>query len=176
MRVGIGYDSHRFEEGRPLILGGVEIPDHPGLAGHSDGDALAHAVTDALLGAAAAGNIGTHFPPSGDRWKDADSMLLLGEALRVVGRRNYQLVNIDATIVCETPRLAPWIDEMRRRLGEVLAVGPGFVSVKGKTNEGLGWIGAGEGLAVHAVVLIDTIEGFPEGTVGGGAGGGGLPL
>ena len=159
MRVGTGYDSHRFGEGRKLILGGVHIPDHAGLLGHSDGDAVAHAVIDAILGAAAAGNVGSHFPPSDDAWKNADSMELLRKAVHILEARNYQVVNVDVTVVCETPRIGPWVDGMRERLGEVLRVGASAVSVKGKTNEGMGWIGRGEGLAVHAVALIDSITG-----------------
>jgi len=162
MRIGTGYDSHRFAEGRPLILGGVTIPDHPGLTGHSDGDAVAHAVIDALLGAAAAGNVGSHFPPSDDAWKDADSMDLLRRAVLVLEERNYQVVNVDVTVVAETPRIGPWFEAMRTRLGGILHVGPDGVSVKGKSNEGLGWIGAGDGLAVHAVALIDAVEGFDD--------------
>ena len=157
MRIGTGYDSHRFDAARPLILGGVTIPDHAGLRGHSDGDAVCHAVTDAILGAAAAGDIGAHFPPSDDRWKGADSLDLLRSAVEVLERRNYQVVNVDVTVVCETPKIGPWAEAMRGRLGAVLRIGPDFVSVKGKTNETLGWIGAGEGLAVHAVALIDRI-------------------
>lgn len=159
MRVGIGYDSHRFDEGRPLVLGGVSIPGHAGLSGHSDGDAVAHAVIDALLGAAAAGNVGSHFPPSDERWKDADSMELLRRAVRVMEGRNYQVVNVDVTVVCESPRIEPWIEDMRDVLGDALGIGPTHVSVKGKSNEGMGWIGAGEGMAVHAVVLVDTVDG-----------------
>lgn len=157
MRVGIGYDSHRFDPARPLILGGVAIPGHPGLRGHSDGDAVCHAVTDALLGAAGAGDIGRHFPPSDDTWKGADSVELLRTAVGVLERANYQVVNVDVTVVCESPKIGPVAAAMRECLGEVLRVGPDFVSVKGKTNEGLGWIGAGEGLAVHAVALVDRI-------------------
>lgn len=157
MRIGTGYDSHRFDEARPLVLGGVTIPDHAGLRGHSDGDAVCHAVTDALLGAAAAGDIGSHFPPSDDRWEGADSVELLRRAVEVLERRNYQVVNVDVTVICETPKIGPRADAMRARLGEVLRIGPDFVSVKGKTNETLGWIGAGEGLAVHAVALIDRV-------------------
>jgi 2-C-methyl-D-erythritol 2,4-cyclodiphosphate synthase len=160
MRVGIGYDSHRFEADRDLVLAGVRIPDHAGLSGHSDGDAVAHAVIDALLGAAAAGDVGSHFPPSDDAWKNADSMDLLARAVHVLESRNYQVVNVDVTVVCESPRLAPHVEAMRRRLGEVLRVGFGAVSVKGKTNEGMGWIGRGEGIAVHAVALVDAIGGF----------------
>lgn len=163
MRIGTGYDSHRFAEGRPLILGGVRIPDHAGLSGHSDGDAVAHAVIDALLGAAAAGNVGSHFPPTDDRWKDADSMELLRRAVQVLEGRNYQVVNVDVTVVCESPKIGPWVDAMRDALGAVLRIGPGGVSVKGKTNERMGWIGRGEGVAVHAVALIDSAAGFGPG-------------
>jgi 2-C-methyl-D-erythritol 2,4-cyclodiphosphate synthase len=160
MRVGTGYDSHRFQEGRELILGGVHIPDHAGLSGHSDGDAIAHAVIDAVLGAAAAGNVGSHFPPDDDEWKDADSMELLRRAVHVLESRNYQVVNVDVTVVCESPKIGPYADAMRSRLGEILRVGSSAVSVKGKSNEGMGWIGRGEGLAVHAVALIDSVGGF----------------
>jgi 2-C-methyl-D-erythritol 2,4-cyclodiphosphate synthase len=160
MRVGTGYDSHRFAEGRDLVLGGVLIPDHPGLLGHSDGDAVAHAVIDAILGAAAAGNVGNHFPPSDDAFKDADSLELLRKAVQVLEARNYQVVNVDVTVICESPRIAPWVDAMRERLGEVLRIGAGGVSVKGKSNEEMGWIGRGEGLAVQAVALIDSMGGF----------------
>ncbi len=173
MRVGIGYDSHRFAPGRPLVLGGVTIPGHPGLAGHSDGDAVTHAILDALLGAAGAGDIGSHFPPSDERWKDADSMDLLRRALGLLEGRNYQVVNVDVTVICESPRIGPYVGAMRDRLGELLGIGPDFVSIKGKTNEGMGWIGVGEGLAVHAIALVDTIR-EPTGLAGGG--GGALPL
>ncbi len=173
MRIGQGYDSHRFAEDRPLVLAGVHIPDHPGLIGHSDGDAVAHAVIDALLGAAATGDVGTHFPPSDDTWKDADSMALLRRIVFVLESKNYQVVNVDVTVVCESPRIAPYAGDMRQRLGEALGIGPGSVSVKGKSNEGMGWIGAGEGLATLAVVLIDSIGGF-DGTWG--ATDEGLPL
>jgi 2-C-methyl-D-erythritol 2,4-cyclodiphosphate synthase len=160
MRVGVGYDSHRFEEGRRLVLGGVHIPEHKGLAGHSDGDAVAHALIDALLGAVGAGDVGSHFPPSDHSWKDADSMDLLARAVNILESRNYQVVNVDITVVCESPRLAPYVEAMRGRLGDVLRVGPGAVSVKGKTNEGMGWIGRGEGIAAHAVALVEAIGGF----------------
>ena len=173
MRVGIGYDSHRFAAGRPLILGGIHIPDHPGLAGHSDGDAIVHAVIDALLGAACIGDIGSHFPPSDERWRGADSIDLLQRTMGLLEGRNYQVVNVDVTVICESPRIGPHSLAIRIRLGQMLNVGPDFVSVKGKTNEGMGWIGAGEGLAVHAVALVDTIRG-PLGLTGGG--GGALPL
>lgn len=157
MRVGQGYDSHRFDDTRDLVLGGVRIAGHAGLSGHSDGDAVAHAVIDAILGAASAGDVGSHFPPGDDRWRGADSMDLLRRAVRVLEGRNYQIVNVDVTVVCESPKIGPLADEMRRGLGAALDIAPDFVSVKGKTNEGMGWIGAGEGLAVHAVALIDSI-------------------
>ena len=158
MRVGIGYDSHCFEEGRPLVLGGVTIPNHPGLASHSDGDVVSHALIDALLGAVGAGDVGSHFPPGDERWRDADSMDLLRRTLVVLEGRNYQVVNVDLTVICETPRIAPHAGAIRDRLGALLGVGPEFVSVKGKTNEGMGWIGAGEGLAVQAVALVDMMR------------------
>lgn len=157
MRVGIGYDSHRFEAGRPLILGGVRIPSDRGLAGHSDGDAIAHAVTDAILGAAALGDIGTHFPPGEPQWKDADSIELLRAATERAAAENYQVVNVDVTVICEAPRLGPHVGAMRERLAATIGIGPQHVSIKGKTNEGMGWIGSGEGLAVVAVALVDRI-------------------
>ncbi len=156
-RVGTGYDSHRFDTARPLILGGVEIPDHAGLAGHSDADAVAHAVTDAILGAVAAGNIGTHFPPTDDRWEGADSIELLRRATEVLQDRGYRVGNVDVTVVCESPKIGPHAEAMVRRLGEALSLAPELISVKGKSNEGLGWIGRGEGIAVHAVALVTPI-------------------
>jgi 2-C-methyl-D-erythritol 2,4-cyclodiphosphate synthase len=159
MRIGHGYDSHRFAEGRRLVLGGVEIPSERGLAGHSDADAVAHAVTDALLGAAGLGDIGRHFPPSDAEWKDADSMLLLARVVALVEEAGHGIGNVDVTVVTEAPRIGPHVDAMRRRLAETLRVGVDRVSVKGKSNEGLGWIGAGEGLACFAVVLLDRSSG-----------------
>ena len=159
MRIGVGYDSHRFAPGRRLILGGVEMAHDRGLDGHSDADALAHAVTDALLGAAGLGDIGRHFPPDDARWRGADSIELLRVAGQLAAEQNYQVVNIDATIVCEAPKLAPYIDRMCTCLAGALGIAPRLVSVKGKTNEGMGWIGRGEGIAAIAVVLIDRIEG-----------------
>ncbi|HVY78550.1 MAG TPA: 2-C-methyl-D-erythritol 2,4-cyclodiphosphate synthase [Solirubrobacterales bacterium] len=150
MSVGIGYDSHRFEEGRRLVLGGVEI-DHPrGLAGHSDADVLAHAVIDALLGAAGAGDIGTHFPDDDETWRDADSVDLLRTAVGIVAGR---IVNIDATLICEEPRLGPHRAEMERILAEVTSA---RVSVKATSNEGMGWIGRGEGIACIAVASVES--------------------
>jgi 2-C-methyl-D-erythritol 2,4-cyclodiphosphate synthase len=155
VRVGFGYDSHRFDPSRPLILGGVRFPDHAGLTGHSDADAVCHAVTDAILGAAALGDIGSHFPPSDDRWKGADSIDLLERAVAVLGRKGYRVVNVDVTVICQTPKIGPRAAEMRGRLAAALQTGVDFVSVKGKTNEQLGWIGRSEGIGVHAVALID---------------------
>jgi 2-C-methyl-D-erythritol 2,4-cyclodiphosphate synthase len=157
MRVGTGYDSHRFDTERPLVLGGVRIPDHAGLTGHSDGDAVAHAVIDAVLGAAGAGDVGRHFPPSDERWRGADSIGLLERATEVLHSHDYRVVNVDVTVVCETPRIGPHARAMAERLAHALSVGPDLVSVKGKTNEGMGWIGRGEGVAVHAVALVERI-------------------
>ena len=158
MRVGIGYDSHRFAPGRPLILGGVHIPHDLGLTGHSDADVAAHAVTDAILGAAALGDIGTHFPPDDERWRGADSIELLRAAVRILEERNFQVVNVDVTLVLEAPKLRPHVDAMRARLADALAISPENVSVKGKTNEQMGWIGRGEGVAGMAVALIDAVR------------------
>jgi len=146
-RVGIGYDSHRFAEGRPLILGGVEIPYERGLTGHSDADVLTHAIIDAVLGAAGAGDIGTHFPPSEERWRDADSIELLAAVLEKIGGR---VVNVDATVICEEPRIGPHREAIEARLGEAIGAP---VSIKASTNEGLGAIGRGEGMAAIAVAL-----------------------
>ena len=156
MRVGTGYDSHRFDEARSLVLGGVTIPGHAGLSGHSDGDAVAHAVIDAVLGAASAGDVCSHFPPTDDAWKGADSIRLLGKAVEVLQARGWRVVNVDVTVVCESPKIRPHADGMRACLAGALGVAAERVSIKGKTNEGLGWIGAGEGIAVHAVALIES--------------------
>lgn len=158
LRVGIGYDSHRFDPERPLVLGGVVIPDHPGLAGHSDGDAIAHAVIDAVLGATGLGDVGAHFPPGDDRWRGADSIDLLERATDLLTERGHRVVNVDVTVVCERPRIGPHAAAMGARLAEALRVAPDRVSVKGKSNEGMGWIGRGEGLAVHAVALVEREE------------------
>lgn len=154
MRVGIGYDSHRFAPGRRLVLGGIEIPSERGLSGHSDADVVAHAIADALLGAAALGDIGTHFPPSDPRWKDADSLELLAQVRRWLTERGYRVGNVDVTIVCEAPRLGPFIAEMRARLAATLEIETERISIKAKTNEGMGWIGRGEGVAALAVAVL----------------------
>lgn len=154
-RVGIGYDSHRLVEPGPLLLGGVTIPYQRGLAGHSDADALAHALIDALLGAAGLGNIGRLFPDDDERWRGADSMQLLAETWRRVAAEGWQLGNVDATIITEAPRLGPYLDEMSARLGAVLGTEPDRVNVKAKTNEGMGFLGRGEGIAVLAVTVLE---------------------
>jgi 2-C-methyl-D-erythritol 2,4-cyclodiphosphate synthase len=159
MRVGIGYDSHRFADNRKLILGGIEIPFTKGLTGHSDADAVAHAITDAMLGAAALGDIGTHFPPSEPEFKDADSIELLRRANELLEGQGYQVVNIDVTIICELPKIGPHAAAMRDRIAGTLGIGAKHVSIKAKTNEGMGWIGRGEGIAVIASALIATVEG-----------------
>jgi 2-C-methyl-D-erythritol 2,4-cyclodiphosphate synthase len=159
MRVGLGYDSHRFADGRRLVLGGVEIAHERGLDGHSDADAVAHAITDALLGATGLGDIGRHFPPDDEQWRDANSIELLRRVAQLAAEHNYQVVNVDVTIVCEAPRISTHADAMRERLAGALVIAPSAVSVKGKTNEGMGWIGAGEGVAAMAVVLVDRVEG-----------------
>lgn len=158
MRVGVGYDSHRFDDTRPLVLGGVAIPAEPGLRGHSDGDAVAHALTDALLGAAGLGDIGGLFPDDDPELAGADSLTFLAEAVRRLESENYQVVNVDVTVIAERPRVAPVADRMAARLAAVLHADPARVSVKGKSNEGMGWIGRGEGLAVIAVASIAQIE------------------
>lgn len=153
-RVGIGYDSHRFVDGRSLILGSVHVPHDQGLAGHSDADAVAHAVTDAILGAAGAGDIGRHFPDTDPIWKDADSMALLDRAVAIVRARGYRVRQADVTIVAERPKLAAHADRMAAALAARLGIGAGDVGVKAKTNEGMGWIGRGEGIAVIAVATL----------------------
>lgn len=155
MRIGFGYDSHRFTDGRPLILAGQVIPFSRGLAGHSDADAVAHALIDAMLGAAAIGNIGTLFPDSDQRWKNADSMDLLRSAYELVLARGWKLAQADITIIVEQPRLAPHLPAMTRALAGALGLTDDFISVKPKTNEGMGFIGRGEGIAVMAVALLE---------------------
>lgn len=154
MRIGFGYDSHRFDAGRPLVLGGVLISGAPGLKGHSDADALVHALIDALLGAAALGDIGSHFPDSDPQWKGADSMALLAAVVDEVRTAGFSVVNVDATVICERPKLRPHVDAIRMRLAGALGCGVGAVSVKGKTNEGMDDVGAGVGVEVHCAVLL----------------------
>ena len=154
MRIGFGYDSHRFDETRPLMLGGVRIPDSPGLKGHSDADVLIHAVIDALLGAAALGDIGSHFPDTDVRWKGADSAKLLEAVVAEVRAAGYSIGNVDATVICERPRLRPHVDAIRARLASLLGVDIGAVSLKGKTNERMDDVGAGIGIEVHCAALV----------------------
>jgi 2-C-methyl-D-erythritol 2,4-cyclodiphosphate synthase len=154
MRVGIGYDSHPFAPGRKLILGGVEIPHSQGLAGHSDADAVAHALTDAILGAAGLGDIGRMFPDNDPQWKDARSIDMLNQAFLKVVEAGFQFVHADVAVILEKPKLAPHVAAMKEKLAEALLTGPAHVSVKAKTNEGMGWIGRGEGIAVIAVATL----------------------
>ena len=155
-RIGFGSDSHRFDAARPLILGGVLIPDADGLDGHSDADVLTHAIIDALLGAAALGDIGAHFPPDDPQWANADSQDLLGRTVALLARHGYRVGNVDATVVAERPRLAPHIPAMRARLARSLGVDLGAVNVKASSAEGMGALGRGEGIAAQAVAQIGT--------------------
>ena len=148
-RIGIGYDSHRFADGRRLVLGGVEIEHELGLDGHSDADVVCHAVIDALLGACGLGDLGTHFPPDDERWRDADSIDMLRTVLGLLGG---SVLNVDATVVCEAPRLGPYRAEMERNLADALGAP---ASVKATSNEGMGWIGRAEGIACVAAALVD---------------------
>ena len=155
MRVGHGYDVHRLVEGRKLVLGGVEIPWEKGLLGHSDADVLLHALMDAMLGAAALGDIGRHFPDSDERYAGADSLQLLKEVSRLLSDAGYRLVNADCTILAQRPKLMPHVPAMRANIARVLGVELDAVSVKATTEEGLGFTGDGSGIAAHAVVLIE---------------------
>ncbi len=155
IRIGHGYDVHRLVTGRKLILGGVEIPYEYGLDGHSDADVLVHAVMDALLGAAALGDIGQHFPDSDDRYLGADSMELLSEVGKILAEHGFAVGNIDSTVICQRPKLKDYIPEMRERIAEILGIPAGRVSIKATTEEGLGFSGRGEGIAAHAVCLIE---------------------
>lgn len=154
MRAGIGFDVHPLVENRPLVVGGVELDSPVGLAGHSDADVLCHAVADAALGAAALGDLGTHFPDSDPAYRGASSLELLGRVREVVAHAGYEIGSVDATVLLEAPRIAPHIDAMRERLARALGVGVGSVSVKATTTEGLGTVGRGEGAACMAVVLL----------------------
>lgn len=158
-RIGIGYDAHRFAPGRRLVLGGVEVPHALGLLGHSDADVLLHAIADAILGAAALGDIGHHFPPSDPRFRDADSLDLLREAVRLVGEAGYVVGNVDATVVAEAPKVAPHAPAMRARIARALGTTEANVSVKATTNEGMGFVGREEGIAALAVALLLPREG-----------------
>lgn len=157
MRIGHGFDAHRLVEGRKLILGGVDVPHEKGALGHSDADVLAHALSDALLGAAALGDLGGHFPDTDDRWKNADSMELLGHCRAEVHRAGYRVENVDATIVVQQPKLAPFIMRMRENVAMRIGISVNQVSVKAKTSEGMGYTGDGSGIAAFAVALLEPL-------------------
>ena len=157
-RIGTGFDAHRLVDGRPLMLGGVQIAHARGLEGHSDGDCLLHAVCDAILGALGAGDMGRHFPSTDARWKGASSLRFLEDVARLLGERGYALSNLDATVIAQAPALAPHLDAMRARIAQALGAPLESVSVKAKSTDGLGAIGRGEGIAAQAVVLLQRRE------------------
>lgn len=157
MRIGHGYDVHRLVTGRRLVLGGVEIAHDKGLLGHSDADVLLHAISDALLGAAAMGDIGKHFPDTDEKYRGADSLVLLSQVAKLLSESGYKVVNVDSTVLAEAPKLAPHIEKMRENISRALGVEIDAVSVKATTEEGLGFTGEGQGIAAHAVCLIDKI-------------------
>ena len=157
-RTGLGFDSHRFQEGRPLVLGGHRVPGATGLSGHSDADVLAHAVVDALLGSAALGDIGRHFPDEDPQWKDAPGELFVGRALQMLAERGLRLLHLDSTIVAETPRLAPHIEDIRGSLAGMLGLPREQVSVKASSNEGMGAIGRSEGMAALALATVGDLD------------------
>jgi 2-C-methyl-D-erythritol 2,4-cyclodiphosphate synthase len=154
VRVGLGYDAHRLVAGRPLILGGVAIPYHLGLLGHSDADVLSHAIGDALLGAVGAGDLGRHFPDDDPAYKDISSLVLLARIIEIVRQRGYQPVNLDATVVAQAPRLVPHFPEMITKLAKVLGLAPEDINLKATSTEQMGFAGRGEGMAAYAVVLV----------------------
>ena len=158
MRIGHGYDVHRLVEGRKLILGGVEVPHTLGLLGHSDADVLTHAVMDALLGAAGLGDIGRHFPDTDPAYAGADSLKLLDHVVELLGARGWQVGNVDATILAQRPKLAPYLEQMRENLAARMKAALEQVNVKATTEEGLGFTGDGSGMAAHAVALIETVK------------------
>lgn len=159
MRVGVGYDVHPLVSGRRLVLGGVEIPSEKGLDGHSDADVLVHAIIDALLGATGLGDIGLHFPSSDPQYRDISSISLLRQVVLLVHSQGWRVGNVDASIVAERPRLTPFISEMRGIIGEALGIDAGQVGVKSTTSKGLGFLGRGEGIAAHAVALVEKTGG-----------------
>jgi 2-C-methyl-D-erythritol 2,4-cyclodiphosphate synthase len=162
IRSGIGLDSHRFEPGRPLILGGVDIPHEEGLAGHSDADVLTHAVIDALLGAAGLGDIGQHFPDTDERFKDADSLELLRTVVVFLEENGFRIVHVDATVMMERPKLSPYRDAMRETLSAAMRIGLGHMNVKATTGERMGFVGRGEGVAAMAIATLDRPEELPS--------------
>ncbi|MBD5604075.1 MAG: 2-C-methyl-D-erythritol 2,4-cyclodiphosphate synthase [Candidatus Eremiobacteraeota bacterium] len=154
VRIGHGFDAHRLVDGRPFVLGGVHVPFERGPLGHSDADVLAHALSDALLGACALGDLGKHFPDTDERWKGADSMRLLGACVDMVRERGYEPVNVDATVVVQAPKLAPHLERIRASVAAVLRIETDAVSVKAKTSEGMGYTGDGTGIAAYAVACL----------------------
>jgi 2-C-methyl-D-erythritol 2,4-cyclodiphosphate synthase len=157
MRVGTGFDVHRFADGRKLILGGVEIPFEAGLLGHSDADVLLHAITDAILGAMGEDDIGVHFPDTDTATEGIDSTVILARIALLAAARGYRIVNVDSVVVAERPKIAPYRAAMKERIAGILSIDPGMVGIKGKTTEGLGFAGRGEGIAAHAVVLVEEL-------------------
>ena len=157
-RVGIGFDVHRLVAGRPLILGGVSIPFGKGLAGHSDADVLSHAIADAILGAAGLGDIGTHFPDTDPKWKDVSSLHLLSRIIELLVAQNIGVINLDATLIAERPKIAEWIPAMRHKLSEALGISEDLISIKATTTEGLGYIGREQGIAAQAVALVSDLK------------------
>lgn len=155
LRIGHGYDVHRLAENRKLIIGGVDIPYEMGLLGHSDADVLLHAISDALLGAAALGDIGCLFPDNDEKYKGADSLVLLKEVIEVLKDNGYSVVNVDSTLIAQKPKMRPYIDDMRKNIASACGIPMDFVSVKATTEEGLGFSGSGEGMSAHAVCLIE---------------------
>ena len=160
MRIGMGYDVHRLVEDRKLILGGVEIPCEKGLLGHSDADVLLHAIMDALLGAAALGDIGKHFPDTDPAYKGISSLELLGKVGELLEEQSFLIENIDATIIAQAPKMRPYIDTMRENIARVLGITPEQVNVKATTEEGLGFTGRGEGIAAQAIILLTAVENY----------------
>lgn len=157
MRIGIGYDSHRLVEGRRLILGGIDIPFEKGLLGHSDGDVLCHAIIDAIIGAIGEGDIGKHFPDTDNRWKDASSIMLLRHIVELAKSKGFEIVWIDSIIITERPKIAPHIESMKDAISQAW-ISPSTINIKAKTNEGMGFIGRGEGIAAQAVCLLKEIR------------------
>ena len=180
MRIGTGYDVHRLTEGRELILGGVKIPYEKGLLGHSDADVLLHAIADALLGAAALGDIGLHFPDSDERYKGISSLVLLQKVGDLLSENRFVINNVDATIIAQSPKMRPYIDAMRNRIADALGLDISVISVKATTEEGLGFTGSGEGISAQAICMlsapVDLIEGNTYLYGGNCAGCGGCPI
>ena len=154
-RVGLGYDVHQLKDNRPLILGGVEIPHERGLDGHSDADVIMHAICDAILGALGEGDIGSFFPPSDPQWKDASSKIFLEGAAKQIKKQNGRLINIDAMLIAEAPKIAPYIPDMKNNIAAALGVNPKDIGIKATTNETMGFVGRGEGMAAHAVASVE---------------------